>query len=168
MSSLFDRIKEFDDRLSALDTMWSEYHSGVIRALELWRDLKREIQGKIAELQGLIEYCQERLKEVDIKAKIGLIDEGEASALSEELRMTIDESNETLSRLQKELANTNSRVEEHIRRVALQVLLSSEKEFKERIARLESLYREGRISEELYKKMRSLMLFFETSLKEST
>jgi len=168
MSSLFDRIKEFDDRLSALDTMWSEYHSGVIRALELWRDLKREIQGKIAELQGLIEYCQERLKEVDIKAKIGLIDEGEASALSEELRMTINESSETLSRLQKELANTNSRVEEHIRRVALQVLLSSEKEFKERIARLESLYREGKISEELYKKMRSLMLFFETSLKEST
>jgi len=62
MSSLFDRIKEFSDRLSALDTMWSEYHSGVIRALELWRDLKREIQGKIAELQGLIEYCQEKVK----------------------------------------------------------------------------------------------------------
>lgn len=168
MSSLFNRIKEFNDRLSALDTMWNEYHSSVIRALELWRDLKKEIQGKIAELQGLIEYCQERLREVGVKAKIGLIDEKDASALSEELRTTIDESSETLSRLQEELMNTNSRVEEHIRRVALQILLSNEKEFKDRIAKLEALYREGRISEELYRKMRSLMLFFETSLEGSS
>jgi len=159
MSELFNRIKEFDERLNVLDTMWSEYHSNVIRALELWHDLKREIQGRIAELQGLIEYCQERLKEVSIKAKIGLVDEKEALSLSEELRNTISESSETLSRLQEELKSTSSRIEEHVRRVALQTLLSSEKEFKEKVTRLESLYREGKIDKELYRKMRSLLLF---------
>jgi len=166
MSSLLERIKEFSKRLNTLDTMWDEYHSNVIRALELWHDLRREIQGKIAELQGLIEYCQERLKEVDIKAKIGLIEEREASTISKELQETIDKSSEMLSRLQEELSNANDRVEEHIRRVALQILLTNEEEFKERMAKLESLYREGKISEGLYKKIRSLILLVRTSHEE--
>lgn len=157
VSALADRVREFSERLSALDSMWSDYHASVMRALELWHDLRREVQSRIAELQGLIDYCQDRLRDVQVKARIGLISEEEASRICEELRRTLDESAATLESLRSELSRLEGRVEEHVRRLMAEFLISDAEEFARRAARIEELYREGRIGEGLYRKVMSLM-----------
>ena len=55
------------------------------------------------------------------------------------------------------ISRLEGRVEEHVRRLMAEFLISDAEEFARRAARIEELYREGRIGEGLYRKVMSLM-----------
>ena len=152
-----ERLKELESLLDQADRLWKEYQSIVLKAFELWHDIRGSILNKIAELQGLVEYCKEKVKEIDVKAKIGLIEEEEASKLSEEIRTTLDNASKSLNQFEEWLNNFNSRVEQHLKIVILHARSSEIEEIKSTLGKVEELYKEGKISEALYNRLKIIL-----------
>ncbi len=157
MEVSLERLKELEGMLDQIDRLWNEYQSSVLKTFEVWQDLKGILLSKIAELQGLIDYCKEKLKELDVKMKIGLIDEDEANKLKDEIKTTLDRATESLAKFEEWLSTFNRRIENHLRIVLSQVYAPEAEEIKARLSKIEELYKEGKISESLYNRLKSII-----------
>ena len=156
MESPMERIKDLEEMLDKIDQLWSQYRELVLRTFEMWYEIKGTMVSKIAELHGLIEYCKERLREIDIKVKIGLMDEDEANKQRADFEKALKEANDTLGKLENYLNTFEKRIENHLKNI-VQLYLTSEEKFKAQLSKLEELYKEGKISESVYRRIRTLL-----------
>lgn len=153
-------------RLVEVDGAWENYRSIVNKALEDWLDVRREVVNKIAELKGVISYCEERLKELDARVKIGLISEEEAVSKRERLANLIENAKLSAEDLEEKLRDLEKRLKGHHRKVGPPITLRTVNELKDKMAELNELYSQGAITESTYRDVKNMLVLALEALEE--
>ncbi len=148
-------LSRYEDDIEELNRVWNGYRQTAQRVINAWILDKHKLVSKISELQGLLDKYNEELKELTIRHTIGLLDDELLSKMSETLK-------EDISRVEKELRilrERTERLEKACVMHAIQARLTygglSINEVKSKINKLEELRDQGRILEEVYRKIRT-------------
>jgi len=147
-------LNRYEAEIQRLERMWREYQEAVRRSLNSWISDRTKVMRKISEYTGLVEKYNDEIKELAIRHNIGLIEEKELTEMVEDLKNKISEVERILNNIKSRLEELDKNYMRHALQAKLPFVSTTVKEIKERLAKLEKLKEEGKVSEEVYEKLR--------------
>lgn len=148
-------LEEFEAKILELEESWSKYESNVLDALDRWDELSAETRRLIAGLSSSIEAFKAEKERINDKASQGLLTPEESHALIQNINEKIEE----YSRVVKELSEMLSRIERmiipHMKRLMASRAKPELGKLRLSLMKLEELFKQGKISEKTYERLKS-------------
>lgn len=149
------RLEEFEAKILELEESWSKYESEVLDALDRWDELSAETRRLIAGLSSSIEAFKAEKERINDRVSQGLLTPEESNALIQ----NINEKMEEYSRVVKELSEMLSRIERmiipHMKRLMASRAKPELGKLRLSLMKLEELFKQGKISEKTYERLKS-------------
>ena len=142
-------FKNFD----ILDDYWEKYSSEAKRVLDMWDRLRDRLASALKVLRDLLDSIDSEINELDVRKELGLIGEEEYTKLKEILEERRSKLEAEYQRLSDMFENAERRSIDHKRKALASIPLIKSK-LKAGLIRLETLYREGKISDDLFSKLK--------------
>jgi len=151
VSLKYDEITKFFDELEEL---WSTYVSKGKEFLDACEALKFRILELLAENNGIMSFCDEKIEELNVKMEIGIIDSETYAKKSELFSSTKNKCSEISKELNRILADISSKIAKMKERIEKRPHITDIDELKERAEKLKESYDRGEISEEDYEELK--------------
>ena len=149
------RLEEFEAKILELEESWKKYESEALEALDRWDELSAETRRLIAGLSSSIEAFKAEEERINDRVSQGLLTPEESHALIQ----NINEKMEEYSRVVKELSEMLSRIERMIIPHTKRLMASRAKpelgKLRLSLMKLEELFKQGKISEKTYERLKS-------------
>jgi len=150
---LEERVERIFRDFKVLDEYWSRYEKEAKRVLESWERVRDSLVSFNRTLNNLIETIEVELKEIELRRSLGLIDEDQYMELKSKLEEKINKYREELERLENTLTQAERKALEHQQRAFASAPLIRTK-LKLGLTKLENMFKEGKISEGLFIKLK--------------
>ncbi len=149
------RLEEFETKILELEESWKKYESEALEALDRWDELSAETRRLIAGLSSSIEAFKAEKERINKKSSQGLLTPEESHALIQNINEKIEE----YSRVVKELSEMLSRIERtiipHMKRLMASRAKPELGKLRLSLMKLEELFKQGKISEKTYERLKS-------------
>ena len=156
VTSFIDSVlSKYEDYVRSLDAEWSKYEGDVINGRRSWEVEKVRLMEHLSLINSTIETYERRLKELDVRRMLGTIPEEKYLELREGIRAKIDKLNELSASFTSRLRLVEEGLKAHMRRVVSTSTRPDAIGVRYALERLESLVAEGRISRELYERLKA-------------
>ncbi|WP_069807408.1 hypothetical protein [Vulcanisaeta thermophila] len=148
-------LGKFEGSAKALDNKWRDYENSVQSTKQSWEVDKMRLMRYISILTRISEKYSEDLKEIEIRRSMGLINEDTYNKLRESVQKKLDKINNKLKELNTRYQEIDNQINQHYRRLLMTTVTPETSKLKLSLAKLEEMYREGRISKEVYEKLKA-------------
>ena len=147
-------ISQFESKVKEMEYWWDKYSEFVRGVLDDWEKNKDEIKHRIIELTSAIENFKSLAKELDIKHELGLISDSEYNSIKTKYNNELVKYNEELEQLKTSYDKIESSIKRHYKRIMHPIVKSNEEDIKKKLELLDKLFKEGKVKEEVYKRLR--------------
>jgi len=154
---VLQNLNEAARELEKLDRLWSEYEDSTRNFLNRWERIKTHAEAQIKVLEELIDVIKSEIEELDVKADLGLMDKNYYRIRREELERKLRNYEERLSRLNSIFESNTKRAEEHLKKI-MSARPIAESKLRLTLMKLEDLRKEGKLSEEIYIKLKEELI----------
>ena len=151
-------LDELERSFKELDELWGKYSEKCRQVLERWDEVRIDIVRRISEYTGILLKCEEEGKEIEVKARIGLIPQDKVEEKMRNIEKIRSEYSTKLEELKDMLEKMDEWSSIHKHRIGLGIQITSIEDIRNRLEKLETLYKEGKISDRRYKEIKSQLL----------
>ncbi|RLE64122.1 MAG: hypothetical protein DRJ47_08480 [Thermoprotei archaeon] len=150
-NEIFDNLSK---SINQLDYLWEKYLEAAQGVLKEWEVSRNEIEHTISVLKSLKDFYLEKKQETEVRKEIGLIDESEYNILLEKYDKEVNSADQLLKDIEDKFKILSLQLEKHFSRLILGSIDEQEEALERQLETLEKLYSEGKISEEIYQKLK--------------
>lgn len=156
VTSFIDAVlSKYEDYVRSLDSEWSKYESDVIGGRKSWEVEKVRLMEHLSLINNTIEAYEKRLKELDVRRMLGTIPEEKYLELRDNIQAKIGKLSELSAAFSSRLRLVEEGLKAHMRRIVSTSTRPDAIGVRYALERLENLVMEGRISRELYEKLKA-------------
>lgn len=156
VTSFIDAVlSKYEDYVRSLDSEWSKYESDVIGGRKSWEVEKVRLMEHLNLINNTIEAYEKRLKELDVRRMLGTIPEEKYLELRDNIQAKIGKLSELSAAFSSRLRLVEEGLKTHMRRIVSTSTRPDAIGVRYALERLENLVMEGRISRELYEKLKA-------------
>lgn len=152
---LLNALRALEEELVSLGRLWEEYERNAKLVLERWEELSREARHVIAGVKSSINACRLELEELEARHKLGLVLEEAYSELKEEIESKIQELEGMLKQIEEALSESERLIAPHFKRVKAAEAKPEIAKIRLSLMKLDQMYRDGKVSEEVYRRVKS-------------
>ncbi len=151
---LTERLDEISSKAVDLNRLWETYDKEARLLIDQWEEIKDELEKYLMSIQQSIDTYISELSKLDVKYKVGIIDEELYNELKSDLERKISEKRFLQDELIKKLNEAERLVMPHFKRVKVSEVKPEIAKLRIALSKLEQKYREGKVSEEVYLKLK--------------
>jgi hypothetical protein len=148
-------IARFEGNAKALNDKWKDYESSVQSTRQNWDTEKAKLRRYIMILERIRNKYGDDLKEVELRRSMGLIDDDTYNKLKDSIQKRFDKVDNKLKELNARYQEIETTINQHYRRLLLTTVTPEVSKLKLSLAKLEEMYRDGKISKEVYEKLKA-------------
>ncbi len=148
-------IARFEEAARVLNEKWSDYENSVKDAWKSWETERVKLRRLIAVLEKAKGKYEADLKEVELRKSMGLLSEDAYEKLKGSLSARLERLSAKLGELNSRIQQVENILSQHYKRLLTTTITPEAGRLRLSLARLEELYREGRISREVYERLRA-------------
>jgi hypothetical protein len=148
-------IARFEGNAKALNDKWKDYESSVQSTRQNWDTEKAKLRRYIMILERIRNKYGDDLKEVELRRSMGLIDDDTYNKLKDSIQKRFDKVDNKLKELNARYQEIENTINQHYRRLLLTTVTPEVSKLKLSLAKLEEMYRDGKISKEVYEKLKA-------------
>jgi len=148
-------VARFEESIKSLGNKWRDYEGSVQETRRVWEREKMKLRQYLTVLQGMISRYNEELREVSLRRNMGLIDEETFNQLRESINKKLSDVSSRVKELSERFQAVESEVSQHFRRVVSTSITPEVSKLKLSLAKLEEMYREGKVGKEIYEKLKA-------------
>jgi hypothetical protein len=148
-------IARFEGNAKALNDKWKDYESSVQSTRQNWDTEKAKLRRYIMILERIRNKYGDDLKEVELRRSMGLIDDDTYNKLKDSIQRRFDKVDNKLKELNARYQEIENTINQHYRRLLLTTVTPEVSKLKLSLAKLEEMYRDGKISKEVYEKLKA-------------
>lgn len=152
---LIRELSEIERRVIEITNLWDEYQKNALSLIQKWDQINRKIEQLLSGVKSSLEAAQKEVKEIQVRFKLGLISED----LYNEAMTNLDNQIEALEEIKNNVEESRNRVFRmimpHIKRIKATEAKPEVGKLRMGIIKLDQMFKEGKISEDLYKKLRT-------------
>jgi len=152
---LSSRLESLINRASELSRAWEEYEKAAREVIESWEELRDTLEKELLEIDSSLEAYVSELERIELKHKLGVLDDSQFEELKSELDKKIAEKTAEKEEIRKKLDELDRLVIPHYKRVKVAEVKPEIAKLRLALSKLEQKYREGSISEEAYKSVKT-------------
>ncbi|MFP3491791.1 MAG: hypothetical protein RXN86_03350, partial [Vulcanisaeta sp.] len=134
---------------------WKDYESSVQSTRQNWDTEKAKLRRYIMILERIRNKYGDDLKEVELRRSMGLIDDDTYNKLKDSIQKRFDKVDNKLKELNARYQEIETTINQHYRRLLLTTVTPEVSKLKLSLAKLEEMYRDGKISKEVYEKLKA-------------
>jgi len=154
IDDLRNLLSEYEGKVQELDTKWRDYEQSVLNTRGEFDKVRILIEHHLELLRRTIMMYEFNLKELEYRRSLGILDEEQYSKLREEINNKLDRLRKVFEEFTNRFDNIVSSLVTHIKRVLLLVPSPEIGKMRLVLARLDELLREGKITYEVYDKLK--------------
>ena len=147
-------LSTYENKVQELDMKWRDYEQSVLSTRSEFDKTRVLIEHHLELLKRTILMYELSLKELEYRRSIGMIDEEQYNKLREEITGRLDKLRKTFEEYANKFDNLIANLSAHIKRVLLLVPSPEVGKMRLVLARLDELLREGKITYEIYDKLK--------------
>jgi len=148
-------ISKFESSTKALNDKWRDYESSVQSAKKSWDGEKAKLRRYIMILEKIRNKYSDDLKEIEVRKSMGLIDDDTYNKLRESILKKLDKIDNKLKELNSKYQEIEDVINQHYKKLLLTTVTPEISKLKLSLAKLEEMYRDGKISKEIYEKLKA-------------
>ncbi|MGC8543666.1 MAG: hypothetical protein ACP5NQ_06960, partial [Vulcanisaeta sp.] len=148
-------ITKFESNAKSLNDKWKDYEGSVQSVRQNWETEKAKLRRYMMILERIRNKYSEDLKEVELRRSMGLISDDAYNKLKESIQKKLDKIGDKLKELNAKYQEIDTTINQHYKRLLLTTVTPEVSKLKLSLAKLEEMYREGKISKEVYEKLRA-------------
>jgi chromosome segregation ATPase len=148
-------ISKFEVSTKALNDKWRDYESSVQSAKKSWDGEKVKLRRYIMILEKIRNKYSDDLKEIEVRKSMGLIDNDTYNKLRESILKKLDKIDNKLKELNSKYQEIENVINQHYKKLLLTTVTPEISKLKLSLAKLEEMYRDGKISKEIYEKLKA-------------
>lgn len=152
---LLERLEEISSKAVDLNRLWDTYNKEARALIEYWDSMREEMEKLIMSIQQAIDTYIDELSKLEVKYKLGIIDETLYQELKSDLERKISEKRNLQDELIKKLNEVERLILPHFKRVKVAEAKPEIAKLRLALSKLEQRYKDGQISEEVYLKLKS-------------
>ncbi|OYT25998.1 MAG: hypothetical protein B6V02_02575 [Thermoprotei archaeon ex4572_64] len=148
-------LSKFESGVKNLDSKWRDYEDSVNSVRYDWEKSKAVLSQYLTILERMISRFNIDLKEVELRRNSGILDESTYLKLKDDLNRKLEKLSVKYSELKSKFSEIDNVIYQHVKRVIITTPTPEVSRLRISLARLEDMYREGRVSKEVYIKLKS-------------
>ena len=148
-------ISKFEGSAKALNDKWKDYENSVQTTRQSWETEKTRLRRYMVILERIRNKYSEDLKEVELRRSMGLIGDDTYNKLKDDIQKKLDKVDGKLKELNARYQEVESTITQHYRRLLLTTVTPEISKLKLSLAKLEEMYRDGKISKDVYEKLKA-------------
>ncbi len=148
------KLETLESRVIDLNHTWEEYERNARRVLEDWDELREETELILSGINSLLESYEKELRELDARFKLGLLSENTFNEIKSEIDRKAAEYLELKDNIEYLLQRIERVITPHFRRIKVSEVKPELAKLRLSLNRLENMFKEGRISEETYERVK--------------
>ncbi len=149
------RLGDVEKLVGDLEEEWGRYERMARDVLKVWYEVRREAERVLAGLESAIATGEEELQALEVRRKLELLSEDLYEELSRGLRDEVTRFRELRDAIAESVSRIERRVRPHYQRVKVAVAKPDIGRLRLSLMKLEQLMKAGRVSPELYKRLRA-------------
>ncbi len=154
IEDLSNMLTTYESKIQELDMKWRDYEQSVLSTRNDFDRTRVLIEHHLELLKRTILMYELNLKELEYRKSIGIIDEEQYSKLREEITSKLDRLRKTFEEFANRFDSVISSITTHVKRVLLLAPSPELGKMRLVLARLDELLREGKITYEMYDKLK--------------
>ncbi len=148
-------ISKFESGAKALNDKWKDYENSVQSTRQNWEVEKAKLRRYMVILERIRDRYSEDLKEVELRRSMGLINDDTYNKLKDSIQRKLDKVGNKLKELNSRYQEVESTINQHYKRLLMTTVTPEISKLKLSLTKLEEMYRDGKISKEVYEKLRA-------------
>ncbi|WP_243669013.1 hypothetical protein [Vulcanisaeta sp. JCM 16161] len=148
-------LSRFEGNAKTLNDKWRDYESSVQSTRQSWEVEKAKLRRYIVILERIRNKYGEDLKEVELRRSMGLINDDTYNKLRDSIQKKLDRISDKLKELNTRYQEVEATINQHYKRLLMTTVTPEVSKLKLSLAKLEEMYRDGRISKEVYEKLKA-------------
>ena len=153
VSKLRNILSSMQDRVKALDDAWKDYEDKANTAKSELDKNEHLIMQFIASLEGIKANLEESIKELEYRRSAGIINEESYNKAREYVDKRLSNVSQQLSEMREMFSKIQESILTHYKRVLSESTEAAK--VKLSLAKLEELYRTGKVSKDVYEKIKA-------------
>ncbi len=153
VSKLRNILSSMQDRVKALDDAWKDYEDKANTAKSELDKNEHLIMQFIASLEGIKANLEESIKELEYRRSAGIINEESYNKAREYIDKRLSNVSQQLSEMREMFSKIQESILTHYKRVLSESTEAAK--VKLSLAKLEELYRTGKVSKDVYEKIKA-------------
>ncbi|WP_054850197.1 hypothetical protein [Vulcanisaeta sp. JCM 14467] len=148
-------ISRFEGSAKTLNDKWKDYENSVQSTRQSWEVEKARLRRYMVILERIRDKYTEDLKEVELRRSMGLINDDAYNKLRDSIQKKLDKISDKLKELNARYQEVESTINQHYKRLLMTTVTPEVSKLKLSLAKLEEMYRDGKISKEVYEKLKA-------------
>ncbi|WP_054857702.1 hypothetical protein [Vulcanisaeta sp. JCM 16159] len=148
-------ISKFEGNAKALNDKWKDYENSVQATRQSWELEKARLKRYIIILERIRNKYSEDLKEIELRKNMGLINNDAYNKLRDSIQKKLDKISDKLKELNSRYQDVETTITQHYKRLLMTTVTPEVSKLKLSLAKLEEMYRDGKISKEVYEKLKA-------------
>lgn len=148
-------LGKFESNTKSLDDKWRDYENSVQNARQNWEIEKMKLRRYLSILERISAKYNEDLKEIEVRKNMGLINEDTYNKLKDTVQKKLDKITDKLKELNSRYQNVDAQINQHYKRLLVTTVTPEASKLKLSLAKLEEMYKEGKISKDVYEKLKA-------------
>ncbi|ADN50899.1 hypothetical protein [Vulcanisaeta distributa] len=148
-------ISRFEGNAKTLNDKWKDYENSVQSTRQNWEVEKAKLRRYMVILERIRNKYSEDLKEVELRRSMGLISDDTYNKLKDSIQKKLDKIGDKLKELNARYQEVESTINQHYKRLLMTTVTPEISKLKLSLAKLEEMYRDGKISKEVYEKLKA-------------
>lgn len=151
---VFETLKTVEALAVELNERWSSYEEGARRLVKIWEEVSMSGDHALRALSEVADMYGKLLGNLRLLLDSGRISQATFEELRKEVESNLDEYRRRRENLEKALKSVERLVTPHIHRVKVSEAKPEVGKLRLGLMKLEQLYKEGKVSREVYEKMK--------------
>ncbi|MGC8606573.1 MAG: hypothetical protein ACP5GZ_08440 [Vulcanisaeta sp.] len=148
-------ISKFEGSAKTLNDKWKDYEGSVQSTRQNWETEKAKLKRYMVILERIRNKYSEDLKEVELRRGMGLINDETYNKLKDNIQKKLDRISDKLKELNARYQEVETTINQHYKRLLMTTVTPEISKLKLSLAKLEEMYRDGKISKEVYEKLKA-------------
>lgn len=151
---VLDKLREIQEEIIYLNKSWEEYENSAKDLLERWMELRDEAYQILHGIESSIESHSRELEELEIRKRLNLISDELYQDIKNETQETVDRYIAFKNEIKKFIDNIERLILPHYKRVKASEAKPDIAKLRLSLMKLEQIYKEGKIDEATYSRIK--------------
>lgn len=151
---LENRIRELEEAIRSLNDLWKAYSDAAKKVIRGWESYKRVLERRLSSLNRELEGFELTLNELEVRKELKMIDDTVYQKSLNEIQLAMEKTRTEAEKIQSAIRHIEELLDEHVKRVGPLLVEVTIESLRQSLAKLEDMYKEGKIDEKTYRKLR--------------
>lgn len=148
------KIKAAEEMALSLNEKWREYEETARQLMKLWEEASMNCRHALEAVSSVIDLYEKILENLDVLLKSGRISERSYNEIKKETQSNLEKYKIIKNDLENALKNAERLVIPHIQRIKVAEARPELGKLRLALMKLDQMYKEGKVSQETYERMR--------------